>query len=125
MRKLTLVVLFLAAVVWFVSQPRAAEQTPAVIAKFEYRVMTRGDIEKLAPGEDKNFEGMRTETLTAGLTKLGEQGWDLAAIEPFHSTKQRVNGAPGKDADGKEIPGTGIREVTMSYPNTYIFKRPK
>jgi hypothetical protein len=52
----------------------AAGQPAATRVKWEYKVLSTSAIEKLG-GED----GM-----AAGLNKLGEDGWELVAIDPGH-----------------------------------------
>ena len=65
--------------------------------KWEYKVLTKDEIAGLS---DKDF--------AAGLNKLGEEGWELVAVEPAQA------GARGAGAGGR-----GAREAE------YYFKRPK
>jgi hypothetical protein len=58
-------------------EPRAT-----VKGKWEYRVLTKDEITELS---NKNF--------AAGLNKLGEDGWELVAVEPGFSNP------PGKPAE--------------------------
>ena len=47
------------------------EEAGAARPKWEYRILTREEIHKLG-----------TNDLKAGLTKLGEEGWELITLEP-------------------------------------------
>jgi hypothetical protein len=50
------------------------DAAPSGRRAWEYRVLHRADVEELAPqGKDR---------FTAGLNRLGAEGWELAAIEP-------------------------------------------
>jgi hypothetical protein len=69
--------LFLAAVVTDGARPVPASAQPAMApAKWEYKVLTPPAIEKLGGKEPGAFG--------TGLNKLGEEGWELVAIEPGH-----------------------------------------
>jgi RNA polymerase sigma factor (sigma-70 family) len=70
--------------------------------KWEYKALSPAGIERLAP------EGSK-DKLTDGLNTLGDQGWELAAVEP-----------------GATVAGLGKTGGTSgSMPSTYLFKRPK
>jgi hypothetical protein len=65
--------------------------------KWEYKAITANGIEKLAPKGSN-------DRLTDGLNTLGDQGWELVAVEP-----SAIVAAP--------YPGGTL--------STYLFKRPK
>jgi len=70
-------VLLLAAVVAVgIGSDHAAAQPAAPRGKWEYKVLTPTAIEELG-GKDGG-------ALAAGLNKLGDEGWELVAIEPGH-----------------------------------------
>lgn len=54
----------------------AVAQPAVQRSKWEYRVLTPSAIEELG--------GKGTGALAAGLNKLGDDGWELVAIEPGH-----------------------------------------
>jgi hypothetical protein len=56
--------------------PVPAQEKPAAARKWEYNILTTIEIEKLS--------GQQAGALVAGLNKLGEEGWELVAIEPGH-----------------------------------------
>jgi hypothetical protein len=71
--------LFLGAfVATSVSPSQAIAHAAPEKVKWEYKVLTTSQLEAL--GGDK--EG--PSSLTAGLNKLGEDGWELVGIEPGH-----------------------------------------
>ena len=85
----------------------------------EYKAMTRLDLENLTPAnpdEAKDakaitdvISGMSLPRLTRGLNALGAEGWELVAIEPFHTA-----------------PPVGVSAgATLNYPVTYLFRRAK
>jgi hypothetical protein len=51
--------------------PVQGQETPAGSRRWEYRVLPREQIVQLGQGD-----------ITAGLNRLGEEGWQLVAIEP-------------------------------------------
>jgi hypothetical protein len=54
--------------------PAAAGPQLSAKVQWEYKVLSRSDVEKLAPKGSK-------ERLLAGLNELGGQGWELAAVD--------------------------------------------
>src|SRR5262249_1734373 len=70
-------------------------------AKWEYKALTRAEVEDLAPKGAKH-------KLTDDLNTLGSEGWDLVAVEPG-----AVVGS------SRSFGGVG------SLPSTYLFKRSK
>ena len=92
--------------------PAVASQTAQ--AQWEYRAMTRSDVAGLAPkpaGYKADIEEpikgwpVNPESLSRGLNILGDQGWDLVAIEPFFRLEQG--------------------DLNFHYGPTYIFERKK
>jgi hypothetical protein len=71
-----------------------AVQPALAQARWEYRTLSRSQVEALAGKAAEN-------RLEAGLNKLGADGWELSAIEPYTSM------------------GPGV-----SQPAQYVFKRP-
>jgi hypothetical protein len=71
--------------------------------RWEYRVLPRADVVRLAPRHRGEF--IRAEDvlgdLNVGLGVLGEQGWELVSVEPYH------------------------KEGYVSWPTMYVFRRPK
>jgi hypothetical protein len=55
----------------------AAEPKPIVGPRWEYRVLTKEQVLELGKKD-----------LVAGLNRLGEEGWDLVAVEPAHYFKR-------------------------------------
>jgi hypothetical protein len=82
--------------------PNQKQEAPkqAAKVKWEYKAITPNGIERLAPKGSK-------DKLTDGLNALGDQGWDLVAIETGRSLQGGLGGLGG---------GTS---------STYVFKRPK
>ena len=84
---------------------------------YEYRAMTRIDLENSTPANPDEardaravtdvISGMSLPRLTRGLNALGAEGWELVAIEPFHTA------APVGVSAG----------TTLNYPVTYLFRR--
>jgi hypothetical protein len=83
-------------------------------SRWEYRAMTRFDIVKLAPKPavgkadgDEPIKGwpVNPNSLSQGLNILGDQGWELVAIEPHFQIPQG--------------------DVTAHFGPTYIFRRGK
>src|SRR6516162_1884631 len=72
-------VLLIAAVVSATSQVevRAADATSYVVTKWEYRVLTKEQILDLGKKD-----------LAAGLNQLGDEGWELAAVESAYIFKR-------------------------------------
>jgi hypothetical protein len=75
----------------------APEKAVSPGPKWEYKVLTKDEI-----------AGLSNKDFAAGLNKLGEEGWELVAVEPAQA------GARGAGAGGR-----GAREAD------YYFKRPK
>jgi hypothetical protein len=99
--------------------------------KWEYKAINATAINKLAPEKS-------TDKLTDGLNALGDQGWELVAIQASTSaTGGFGGGAPGGGALGAGggiagappggIGGGGLGGGggAMSKPTVYLFKRPK
>lgn len=74
-------------------------------AKWEYKSLTRSEVMKLADKDSKS-------KLTDGLNVLGNEGWELAGIEPGPH-----GGTTGGFGGGTGTMGFG------SMPSTYVFKR--
>jgi hypothetical protein len=99
-------------------EPQAEKKSETKV-KWEYKVVTAADIEKLAPrgSQDK---------LTDGLNALGEQGWEMVAVTP-HVPDLGALGGPGMPAAGR-IPmppgGPGGAGMILNVkPATWVFKR--
>ena len=75
----TAFLLLAAAVAGAASQVSAwsAEPTPDVVTRWEYRVLTKEQVLDLGKKD-----------LAAGLNTLGEEGWELAAVEPIFIFKR-------------------------------------
>jgi RNA polymerase sigma factor (sigma-70 family) len=103
--------------------------------KWEYKALDRTRVEKLARGEMEDM-------LTEGLNVLGDQGWELVAVEPRGTTGGFGGfgggaggggfgggaGGPGGGAGGGAgAPGGGGfgGGVGGGKTTTYLFKRPK
>ncbi len=54
-----------------------AEENPSPVLKWEYRVLTREQVSDLGKKD-----------LTAGLNKLGDEGWELVVAEPSYIFKR-------------------------------------
>lgn len=70
---------------------------------WDYKALPRAEIVKLAPGHRGEYI-MPKDLLgdfNAGLDVLGADGWELAAVEPYH------------------------KEGYVSWPALYVFRRPK
>jgi hypothetical protein len=96
-----LLVLVSLAILCFVVLPLAHPASPSRGGrppKWEYKILPRADVEKLAPKGAKN-------PLLEGLNALGDEGWELVALDPA------VNVVPGPDR--------------KSTPASYYFKREK
>jgi hypothetical protein len=68
-----------------------AEAKPGTVPRWEYRVLTKGQVRDLGKGD-----------LAAALNKLGDEGWELVAVEPAYIFKrpreqQRPHGATIED----------------------------
>lgn len=76
---------------------------PATSGGWAYKVMPRAEIIEMAPGHrgeyilPKDLLG----DLNGGLQVLGEQGWELVAVEPYHT------------------------EGYVRWPAMYVFRRPR
>ncbi len=74
--------------------PRA----PEAAARWEYKAVARSKVEELAPEKSK-------DKLTAGLNKLGEEGWELVTVEspdkqpPLYLFKRPASRAPAEKAE--------------------------
>jgi hypothetical protein len=79
--------------------PVAADQKRGARVKWEYKAISPHAVENLAPKGSK-------DKLTEGLNILGDQGWELVAVQP---------GAVMSGFNGK----------IGSMPSTYLFKRAK
>jgi RNA polymerase sigma factor (sigma-70 family) len=78
----------------------------AVGPRWEYKAVNRGDIDELAkPGR----KARNTDTLTAGLNRLGSQGWELVAIETGQISStyifRRPLAAPPGRGEERLLPG--------------------
>lgn len=82
------------------AEPKAGQ------ARWEYRVLKYEQLKKLA-GEDKD--------LVAGLNKLGQEGWELAAAEGLSVEAQLQQTTDPNEAARLRALGTGM----------FIFKRAK
>ena len=91
---------------------QGATQRPGAI--WEFKALTRSGVAKLAPKpvddnllDNDHIDGpaFNPNALTLGLNILGDQGWDLVGIEPYHETPL----------------GSG----RLGHPPTYILKRKK
>lgn len=72
-----------------------------------FKALERAEIEGLGGNEEAaKSVVINNDALTAGLNKLGEDGWQLIAIEQRHTR-----------------PITGPKGTTCSNPATYIFQR--
>jgi hypothetical protein len=95
--------------------PTPSDKKTQANVKWEYKALTDADIEKLAPEESK-------DSLTDGLNKLGDGGWELVTVVlggPGGALKVNVGGpGPGGLPGG---PGGGMKAPHL----TYVFKRPK
>lgn len=127
--KIVSLVLFLLAVVGvsvgaFAYPTRAADPTapeeakqPGAGPRWEYRALTRLEVQRLGMGDPKNepnpFDHMGTKRLSDGLNKLGSEGWELVAVES------------GTQTTGLSTAGFGIMPSSVTSPSTYLFKRRK
>jgi RNA polymerase sigma factor (sigma-70 family) len=85
--------------------PGGGDQKQEAKVKWEYKAIPTGDIENLAPRASK-------DRLTDGLNALGDDGWELVAVQP---------GVPvlgGATLGGGTLGGGPT-------PTNYVFKRPK
>ena len=76
---------------------------PVEHARWEYKVLPRTDVVRRSPkhrGEFIKPEDVLGD-LNAGLAALGNEGWELVALEPYH------------------------KEGYVSWPTLYIFRRPR
>lgn len=90
--------------------PEDAEPAGPVIAApqaatslWEYKALPRREVVNLAPGDQGEYilpEDL-LEDFNRGLEVLGEQGWELVAVEPYHT------------------------EGYVRWPALYVFRRPK
>jgi RNA polymerase sigma factor (sigma-70 family) len=104
--------------------------------KWEYKAINATAINKLAPEKS-------TDKLTDGLNALGDQGWELVAIQAsmnstggfgggalgagggFAGAAPGGGGIGGGGGGGIGGGGTGGGGGAMSKPTVYLFKRPK
>jgi RNA polymerase sigma factor (sigma-70 family) len=96
-------------------QPEGAKE-PDTSPKWEYRALTRGEIENLAlrdPKAKRKPGDTATKRLGEGLNKLGGEGWELVTVEPGVQTGTTGFGTMGMSHTG------------FSTPSTYLFKRHK
>lgn len=70
---------------------------------WEYKTLPRAEIVQLAPGHQGEYILPKDllEDLNLGLDVLGEQDWELVAVEPYH------------------------KEGYVSWPALYTFRRPR
>jgi hypothetical protein len=95
---LALLVVF--GIIGATSWPSAAVgEQRAAQAKWEYKALSRAEVEDQAPRGSKH-------KLTEGMNTLGSEGWELVAVEPG-ATVSKFGGGFG------------------TFPSTYLFKRPK
>jgi hypothetical protein len=88
-----------------------------VKVKWQYQALTRPEVEKLAPKGSKS-------KFTDGLNKLGDQGWELIAIEPGMPEPGGLMAPPPPGGPG--APGKRLRAGPLKMrPSTYLFKRPR
>jgi|SRR6516165_6539570 hypothetical protein len=83
------------------SPPPAEKADAKARIKWEYKALSYDELKRL------EFDKRGTDTPDYGLNRLGDEGWELVAIEPPIA------------APAGPIPYTGGR------PALYIFKRPK
>jgi hypothetical protein len=81
--------------------PASGDEKREAKVKWEYKAIRVRDIETLAPRDSG-------DKLTEGLNALGEQGWELVAVQP------------GATVAGFGGPGT---MTGGSHPSIYLFKR--
>ncbi len=83
--------------------PVLTEASPAQAQGWEYKAIPRAEIIELAPGQQGEYILPKDllDDFNAGLTILGDQGWQLVAVEPYH------------------------KEGYVSWPALYVFRRPK
>ena len=83
--------------------PLLTETTPPAASAWDYKALPRKEVVRLAPGHRGDY--IRPEDLlddfNAGLGVLGDAGWQLVAVEPYH------------------------KEGYVSWPAIYVFRRPK
>jgi hypothetical protein len=89
------------------------DQKQEVKVQWQYKVITRPELEKLAPRGSK-------DRFTAGLNALGEQGWELVAVEPGQPELGGMMGLGPPRGPGPR----GLQPPKMK-PSTYLFKRPR
>jgi hypothetical protein len=126
MRKLALLGLVIVLMIWLATSAQEAKREgqrkpapPAEMSQptkpqWEYKAMTRSDVARLAPkaaGDkarvDEPVPGwpMSPDSLSQGLNILGDQGWELVAIEPHFQL--------------------GHMDATYHFGPTYILRRKK
>jgi len=83
--------------------PAVVGPVPAASAGWEYKVLPRPEIIETAPGHHGEYILPKDllGDFNAGLQVLGEQGWELVAVEPYHT------------------------EGYVKWPAMYVFRRPK
>jgi hypothetical protein len=109
------------------AQGPTAPKDPQVLAggdqrgphfRWEYKVLTRPEVERLALKKGKK------ESLLEGLNLLGSEGWQLAAVEPgMGGANPAAFGFNQPMGFGMNQPG-GFGAV-WNTPGTYLFKRPR
>jgi len=79
-----------------------AEAAPGAVTRWEYRVLTKAQVTDIGKKD-----------LAAGLNALGEEGWELAAVEPAYIFKR-----PRRQTKREDL----LRQVSLAESDVAMWK---